>query len=300
MKKTIENRYPNSATLFNFCKKALSLRYQGSVKVINQDVGAILGYDPADCSHWKKGKKNIKSLYTLRTLSEHFNIDERLLINITTGNISLEQALLEYTGYGDFYLKPRSLEKLKQDFFKNPTQIQKETSVDSFNHLLNLERPKIVKVVEDILSKGHFIAPPITISDIFRSFPTIHIENNPNTQAWKDTISETRGGELHFRIIFRESINKPYIRFAAIKELYKCLAKNNHKILDNFNTSPEEVLDIQSNLFSGLLLIPEKMLQTELDSVEYSTDITTQLADRFSVSTSFINKRLSDYLTHLN
>src|SRR6185295_12883698 len=55
MKKTAENRYPNSATLFKFCKEALEMRYEGNVKVIDQDVGSILGYDPADCSHWKKG-----------------------------------------------------------------------------------------------------------------------------------------------------------------------------------------------------------------------------------------------------
>ena len=59
MKKIDEMRYTNSATLFKFCKYALALRYEGKVKVLDQDVGAILGYDPADCSHWKKGKKNI-------------------------------------------------------------------------------------------------------------------------------------------------------------------------------------------------------------------------------------------------
>ena len=59
MKKVEANRYPHSATLFRFCKEALEIRYDGNVKVIDQDVGAILGYDPADCSHWKKGKKNI-------------------------------------------------------------------------------------------------------------------------------------------------------------------------------------------------------------------------------------------------
>ena len=56
----MESRYPNSAVLFQFCKQVLHIRYEHNVKVIDQDVGAILGYDPADCSHWKKGKKNIK------------------------------------------------------------------------------------------------------------------------------------------------------------------------------------------------------------------------------------------------
>ena len=37
MKKIAENRYPNSATLFRFCKEALEIRYAGNVKVIDQD-----------------------------------------------------------------------------------------------------------------------------------------------------------------------------------------------------------------------------------------------------------------------
>ena len=61
MKKIMENRYEHSATLFKFCKEALKIRYSGNVKVIDQDVGAFMGYDPADCSHWKKGKKNIRT-----------------------------------------------------------------------------------------------------------------------------------------------------------------------------------------------------------------------------------------------
>jgi len=75
MKKVEANRYPHSATLFKFCKEALEIRYDGNVKVIDQDVGAILGYDPADCSHWKKGKKNIRSLSTLRSIADHLNVD---------------------------------------------------------------------------------------------------------------------------------------------------------------------------------------------------------------------------------
>ena len=59
MKKSAENRYPHSAELFRFCKEALNIKHNFEVKVIDQHVGAILGYDPADCSHWKKGKKNM-------------------------------------------------------------------------------------------------------------------------------------------------------------------------------------------------------------------------------------------------
>src|SRR6476619_4126808 len=116
MKKTAENRYPHSATLFKFCKEALEIRYEGNVKVIDQDVGAILGYDPADCSHWKKGKKNIRALATLRSIADHLSIDERLLIDIAGGKVGLEEAVFEYRGYGAFALQGRNLENLKKEF----------------------------------------------------------------------------------------------------------------------------------------------------------------------------------------
>ena len=119
MKKTEENRYPHSATLFRFCKQALELRYEGNVKVIDQDVGAILGYDPADCSHWKKGKKNIRALSTLRSIADHLSVDERLLIDIASGRMGLEEALFEYRGYGSFMLQGKSLDSLKKEFFRN-------------------------------------------------------------------------------------------------------------------------------------------------------------------------------------
>ena len=55
MKKTAENRYPHSATLFRFCKEALEIRYDGNVKVIDQDVGAILGQHTRE--HGRRGKR---------------------------------------------------------------------------------------------------------------------------------------------------------------------------------------------------------------------------------------------------
>ena len=131
MKKVEANRYPHSATLFKFCKEALEIRYEGNVKVIDQDVGAILGYDPADCSHWKKGKKNIRALATLKSIAEHLNIDERLLIDIASGRVGLNEAVFEFKGYGMFGLQGKSLENLKKEFFKNPAKWQPDGSVKS-------------------------------------------------------------------------------------------------------------------------------------------------------------------------
>src|SRR5690349_1162607 len=161
MKKTAENRYPHSATLFKFCKEALEIRYEGNVKVIDQDVGAILGYDPADCSHWKKGKKNIRALSTLRSIADHLSIDERLLIDIASGKIGLGEAVFEYKGYGHFSLQGHHLENLKKEFFKNPNKWQKEGRIASFEELFALDRQGVAEVTREILAQGKFEEAPI-------------------------------------------------------------------------------------------------------------------------------------------
>ena len=56
MKETTPSKYPNASNLFKFCRKILDDKYDG-VRIIDQDVGQMIGLDPADCSHWKKGKK---------------------------------------------------------------------------------------------------------------------------------------------------------------------------------------------------------------------------------------------------
>ena len=49
-------RYPNSVSLFLFCRHVLDHKF-GGIRVIDQDIGQILGFDPADCSHWKRAKR---------------------------------------------------------------------------------------------------------------------------------------------------------------------------------------------------------------------------------------------------
>ena len=95
----MEVKYPNSANLFQFCKNVLDIKF-GSVRVIDQDVGQILNFDPADCSHWKKGKKNIKSYSAAKAVAEHLGVDEALVFDILSGDLNVNEAMHEFYGYG--------------------------------------------------------------------------------------------------------------------------------------------------------------------------------------------------------
>jgi len=299
MKKTEENRYPHSATLFRFCKEALEIRYEGNVKVIDQDVGAILGYDPADCSHWKKGKKNIRALATLRSIADHLNIDERLLIDIAAGNIGLEEAVFEYRGYGAFALSGRSLENLKKEYFKNPTRWHQEGSSQTFEELFDVDRQSVAKAASAVLSMGNFTEAPIYLPEIVQLFNGLKLVADDNISE-PTTVTVSADSADGVTISYRGPEMRPYQRFLVAKELFKYLVTSGHAIGERFRGNPQEVIDIQSNMFAGMLLIPGNLLRKEVEQIDSSMDLVLQLADTFWVSKALMNQRLRDYMEHLS
>ncbi|NRA66409.1 MAG: ImmA/IrrE family metallo-endopeptidase [Pseudobacteriovorax sp.] len=300
MKKVEANRYPHSATLFRFCKEALEIRYEGNVKVIDQDVGAILGYDPADCSHWKKGKKNIRALATLKSIADHLNIDERLLIDIASGKVDLEEAVFEFRGYGSFNLTGKSLDTLKKDYFKNPGKWQEDSEIKSFEELFDINRPAVAAVANEILEMGNFSEAPIYIPEVFQLFPNINLISSSEVSTGIIVKKPESGGDEAVEIHYKGDEMRPYIRFLIAKELYKYLCEIGHSVAKAVSQSPKEVIEIQSNIFAGMLLIPAKVLRTEVEKIDSSIDIVSQLAETFWVSKALLNQRLRDYLENLN
>ena len=299
MKKTAENRYPHSATLFKFCKEALEIRYEGNVKVIDQDVGAILGYDPADCSHWKKGKKNIRALATLRSIADHLAIDERLLIDIASGKVGLEEAVFEYRGYGAFALQGRSLENLKKEFFKNPTRWQNDGSTKPFEELFDTDRPNVVKAADAVVNAGKFTEAPIYIPEVYKLYPGITLVADDTIDCAVKIETEGTGESTKTVVRFRGPEQRPFVRFLLAKELFKHLATSQQANFKRFAESPAELLDIQANIFAGLILIPGKLLRNEVEQIDSSIDIIQQLAETFWTSKALMNQRLRDYMEHL-
>lgn len=299
MKKTEENRYPNSAMLFKFCKQALELRHDGNAKVIDQDVGSILGYDPADCSHWKKGKKNIRSLSTLRSIADHLSVDERLLISIASGKVGLEEAIFEYRGYGAFGLTGKHLDALKKEFFRNPTHWTPEGGVTTFEELFDVDRPAIAKLADAVLSSGKFTEAPIYVPELYEIYSNVKLVADAQMTEAVD-VRVAADATTPSVVRYRGPEMRPYVRFLLVKELFKHLCRMRHPAAARFLRSAPEVIEIQSNIFAGMVLIPGRILRAEVEGIDSSLDIVSQLADMFWVSTALMNQRLRDYMEHLN
>ena len=301
MKTMRQDKYPHSATLFRFCKRALEMRYAGNVKVIDQDVGSILGYDPADCSHWKKGKKNIKALGVLKSIAEHLSIDDRLLVGITTGEVSLEEALFEYQGYGDFSFSESNLDTLKKDYFKFPERWAHTEGggLISFEELFKVDREYLSQLAKSFLGRLKPFALPISVEEVyglFESAELVWVPEDLTKLAEEGGVSSSSRGKLMTFKLFKSEPS--FMKFLAVKELYKHLCFVGHPMMASRASFPNEVLEIESNIFAGLILIPREKLVESLSELDISKDFIKQLADKFGVSLAFMNKRLGYFMAY--
>jgi hypothetical protein len=300
MKNTRQDKYPHSATLFRFCKRALEMRYAGNVKVIDQDVGSILGYDPADCSHWKKGKKNIKTLGILKSIADHLSIDERLLIGITSGHIRLDEALFEYKGYGDFSFSNTNLENLKKDYFKYPDKWSQGGFGEgkSFEDLFKINSSALSSLVKDILEKIRPFSLPLSVSKVYDLFDSASLELLESKEAdYKVEYYSGEGRKKNLKFSMPSS-QPSFMKFLALKELYKHLCLTKDQAIKEYVEFPEEVIEIESNLFAGLILVPELELKNRMSELDISQDFIKQLAENFAVSLALMNKRLGYFINN--
>jgi len=293
MKRTDENRYPQSAELFRFCKEALNIKHAFEVKVIDQHVGAILGFDPADCSHWKKGKKNIKSLETVRAIAQHLDLDERDVLDIIAGRADVEEALQEYRGYGQSSLNTRQIDDLKREYFKNPARFQAALSVHTFEELTDLKRDVTEARAEELLLRARVNALPVMLPEVLEVLDSsLLVTTHENKTSPAVTCENINGRTV---ISHRSGDMKPYLRFLIAREIGRHLVVG-------LQTLPElaAVVDVRLNMFASALLMPTPLLQTALRHAEPTCDLVEQLSVLFWVPRSIVATRLRDFIVSSN
>jgi hypothetical protein len=282
MKKLEDNRYPHSAELFKFCKEALTLRHNNEVKVIDGHVGALLEFDPADCSHWKRGKKNIKSSDSLRTLSETLQVDMALLNDLVSGRTNVENALEEYRGLGEFDLSAAKLDELRSDFLRTSQNYSTldQSSPKAQDVMFSLEKEATMALAKEVLDSADVQTCPVMIPEVMA------------------TLNESENGRISLTSTDNTSSGNtpgvtPQLRFKQAKEIGKQLLFRNLGS-EHENAFPEAIVEARCNLFALNLLVPQELFQRALKQVDLSKDFVAALSDIFWVSRAVIQARLQD------
>lgn len=291
-------RYPHSASLFRFCRQVLD-RKHGGIRVIDQDVGQILGFDPADCSHWKKGKKNIKSIQAIRSIATHLGVDEKLIVDLATGDISESEAFFEYHGYGSCKIDARLFETIKKEHYQKDTGVWTREHEQRLRSYLTADREKVAKAVSAIHQKINFSEAPLYLPEITSHYPEIAIvqTDEMTTEQAERGVSVEESSERYTVKYHSGREMKPYLRFQIAKALAARFLPETHHRDPSFDEYKEHIHDVESNLFAAMLMAPADMVRAELEKIDVTRDIVTQLAEQFWVSKNFINQRLRDILS---
>ena len=297
MKKEAELKYPNSANLFKFCRKVLDYKY-GGIRVIDQDVGQILGFDPADCSHWKKGKKNIRSIQAMKNIAGHLGVDEKLVVDIASGEMNDIEAYFEFTGYGSLKLDGKILELAKKEYHRNNINNWSKEKENHFREFFHFNESNILNKVEEIHQTIDFNEAPLYLPEIVAHYPDIVLQAK---DTWDVELSSTP--ILQFRennkfvINFKSGLElKPFMRFRIAKALASYFLSTRDSSSEGLSEYTNHIQDIESNIFASNLLAPKRLIQKELREINVGKDLIVQLADSFWVSKAFINQRLKELL----
>lgn len=295
-KKSEAIKYPQSAELFKFCKEALNIKHNFEVKVIDQHVGAILGFDPADCSHWKKGKKSIKSLQTINSIAKHLDVDARLVSDLIYGKTDLEEAIQEFRGYGPMEPSQKYYEELKREYFKDPSRFAVNGTSRSLEEVIKIDRPACAAAAEAIISKAQISSYPVFLEEVCAAVDGVRLVQAPPAEGEEGDLVSVRvdpSPSPKFTIRIRPGEMKPHVRFLAAKALGQI-------VLDPHSVGSQlsELQDARANQFALLLLMPPRSFGLALREVDDTRDIIQQLAEIFWLSRSVANSRMKDYFRH--
>jgi hypothetical protein len=281
-----EVRFESSVRLFQFCKTMLAHK-RGTTKVIDQDVGQILAFDPADCSHWKNGKKQIKSIFAMRSIAQQLDVDESIVSSIAFGELDTDEAIQECTTYEKLFFDQSFLDQERKEFFKNnPAAGSHGDAAEMFQKQFDLHTKKIIQLVADIHAAIDFKESPLFLPQLLQAYPVIQLGFNDKTTAVSSHWSAD-GKKLSIECS-ETRMNKTITRFLIAKECAEYFFKE-HGLTAQVNA---KTLERMKSQFAAELLAPQSLIRSEAKKLDPKRNLVVQLAEAFWVSPRVIQLQL--------
>jgi hypothetical protein len=256
------NRFPNSAELFLLCKEILNIKQARGEKVTDQDVGSLLDFDPADCTHWKYGRKNIKSIQSLQNIADKLSLDFRSISDVAQGKVSMLDTLNDFQGYGQFECDPEI-------------------------------RTRLLIEANSLVVKANIQSLPVFIPELLNALPGIIVKQ----QEALDELIEENFEEGAFCVSWMKSVKLcGSLRFHLMKRIGRFYLSS-HAARLHLDKEPS---DSYCNLFALLLLMPTHLLQLACCQGDPAKDVIDQFSHHFWLSRSLVNTRLKDFLFYKN
>ncbi len=265
-------KFTHSAQLFKFCQKVLGQRKQ--YKVHDQEVGAILGFNPSDCSHWKRGKKNVRSVFALEKLAATLKIEVALVYDIVSGSVGLDEAIYEYN--------------------------QARSYRDCFQEVAAIAEPRVQEVrqrcsafVAALHKQCGFVVPPLYLPEVLRFFSFVSAQSAGVVDRLS-RILRTKPGQ--YCIQFKKGDLKAQTRMSVVADLARVLLQSERGRFPELGSIDDDLAKFEQCLFALEMLAPRHMLRRELSELDARRNMITELAALFWVPKALIGFQLQDTL----
>lgn len=272
MRRSGTTKFQNSVQLFRFCQKVLSEIKGG--KINDQAVGAILNFNPSDCSHWKRGEKNIKSIFSLEKLAKELGLEISLIHDLTSGALTVDEAYFEFTEANAYQ------------------RIIKESKI-RYPQEYGEVRKKIAEFSNFLLKQSNFNAPPLYLPEVLRFFPFITLQPVEIIDKLSRILRIKKGSYI---IQFKKGELKPQTRMSIIRDVAKIIFEGERGRYPQLGARQESLVNVEKLLFTADLLVPKHLLISEMTKSEARQNIVAEQAALFWVPKSLICFQLQEIL----
>lgn len=265
-------RFPNSVQLFKFCQRVLT-EQRGS-KSKDQELGQVLDFNPSDCSHWKRGDKNVKSVFVLAKLAKFLNVEETLLFDIVNGVIGAEEAYFEY-----------------QESKEISNIIAVRNSLDASQ--LQERKQKIEAFVKAIHEQLSFRTPPLFLPELVRVFSFINLQ----PVEMVDKISRVlKNKNKSYVVQYQRGEFRPQTRMSVVKDIAKIVLLGERERYTELGSYDKDLIKTEILMFVTAMLAPKELLVEEMSKVDLNKNFISELATAFWVPKSLVSYQVQDII----
>lgn len=268
MRRSGTAKFPHSVQLFKFTQKVM-IDQRGS-KVNDQEVGCILNFNPSDCSHWKRGEKNVKSVFALTTLANTLGVEPTLIFDIASGAIGLDEAFFEYK-------ETKSIAAIKASM------------ADVDRDVMQTARMKVESFVRQIHEQAEFTNAPLYVPEILRFFAFINMQT---TEMMDKLTRILRVKPGQYTIHYAKGDLKPQTRMSIAKDLARIVFEGERARYPELGSASSEVVGFEELVFVASLLCPQDMIKDEIAKIDSRRNLVSELSAIFWVPKILIGFQL--------
>lgn len=269
MKRSETVKFPNSIQLFKFCQKVL-MHQRGNKKVNDQEIGNILEFNPSDCSHWKRGEKSVRSVFSLARLAETLKVEAALVHDLASGAAGLDEAFFEYTESGTFrsvVLKAR----------------------EAGEGAMTAARQRVESFVAQLHAQSQFTTAPLYLPEVVRYFPFVQMQPIEMIDRLSRVLRTKPG---HYVINYRKGDLKAQTRMSVLKDLARIIFEAERARFPELGSADEKLVAYEQLLFVANLLAPKNLLLDEMARVDSRRNMISELSALFWIPKSLLTFQL--------